>query len=228
MRSYRRFGFCVLAGTRDHSRAIFPPPSEFGLAGRPGPADVVSGILRYCEKNQINVVLLDGPQGWKDPDSELLHWRRCENELFTPAKTGVAGSVKPWPALGYVQFCIDVFSGLAERNAELVQGSPIEIPRFLLAIETFPTSAWRSLGLRPLPSRYKTERSEIEGRTGELRGKFGIATEVTPSHDELQALVAALAGLSILEGNSSGYCLAGSPPVYKNGILCEGFIVNPV
>jgi hypothetical protein len=227
MKSYKRIGFCVLEGTRGHSKAIFLPPSELKLAGRTDPADLASTILRYCEESRIKVILLDGPQGWKDPESELRHCRVCEKELFTPAKTGTPGNAKPGSALGFIQFCIDVFSGLVERGAELVERSPIEIRKPLLAVETFPTSAWRSLGLKPLPSARNTKPGEIERRTGELRDKFGVVTEAIPSHDELQALVAGLAGLSILEGNPSGYRLAGSPPIYRNGILCEGFIVNP-
>jgi len=226
-KSYKRFGFCVLRGTRTSSHAEFPPLSEFGISGKPNAADFVAGVLRYCSNHGLSVILLDGPQAWKDPQSKLLHCRRCENELFTPAKTGILGSAKPGPALGFVQFSIEVFSLLAENHAELVRQSPVEVSESVLAVETFPTSAWRALGLKPLPSRSKTDRHQIEEYATELSDHFGVTMERIPDHDELQAVVAGLAGLSILEGNPSGYCLAGSPPIYRDDVRCEGFIVNP-
>ena len=223
----RRIGICVLEGTRRRSKLILLSPEDLKLPSRPDALQLALAILDYCSRHGVKVVLLDGPQAWKDPRSELPHSRRCERELSTQVKTGTAGNVKPAPALRFVQFCIDVFRHLVAGGANLVQNSPISVLGPLLAVETFPTSAWRCLGQQPLPSHHKATDEDIERRVRALREKFHVAITQKPNHDQIQAAVAGLAGLSIMEGDGYGYCLSGSPPISEGGSLCEGFIVNP-
>jgi len=227
MRSYQDVGVCVLEGARRRSKLTTIPPSELNLTGKPDPSKLASAILDYCLRHNIKVVLLDGPQAWKDPDSQPPYSRLCEKELATPGKTGPFGTVRPQSFFRFVQLCIDVFRHLLEGGAELVQRSPINIPESLLAVETFPTSAWRYLGQKPLPSKQRATAEDIRDHVRALRDKFHLEITGEPNHDQVQAAVAGLAGLSILEADASGYCLSGSPPVRKGENHCEGFIVNP-
>lgn len=225
--SYGRMGFCMLTGSRRASTASFVKPAQLGLKNPPEPKVLASTIFHYCQEQGIRIVFLDGPQAWKDPDSDLRYCRRCEFELFTPAKTGMFGTAKPGSCLSYVQFSIELFSHLMDLGFELVRKAPIRASRRFLAIESFPTSAWRSLGLRPLPRSARKDPNELRVRARNLEKNFGVRIPEESTHDEMQALLGAMAGLSILEKDASGYCLSGSPPTKKNGILCEGFIVNP-
>lgn len=49
----------------------------------------------------------------------------------------------------------------------------------------------------------------------------------SPGHDELQALVAGIAGLAIERGDWQFCRAAGTPPHFTGGVWCEGFIVKP-
>jgi hypothetical protein len=226
MASYERIGFCVLDGVRSSSQARLLIPSDLKLNGKPEAVNFADAVFGYCLKNQIKVVLFDGPQGWKNPNSNLAY-RHCERELFTPGKTGTEGNAKPRSFLNFSQFCIDVFSHLIKSKAEVVLGSPIKIPDTLLAVETFPTSAWRCMGQKPLAGKGKATKEDIELHASTLEEKFNLTIAGIANHDQIQAAIAGLAGFSILEGDTLGYCLSGSPPVNVNGTLCEGFIVNP-
>ena len=56
---------------------------------------------------------------------------------------------------------------------------------------------------------------------------YGFRVARLPSHDELQALVAGLAGVAIVAGNPNGYIAEGAPPRKVAGAIVEGLIVNP-
>lgn len=225
-KSYDRIGFCLLDGSRSSSKGTFLLPKELGLTEKPDPIDLADAILKYCTENEIKIALFDGPQAWKDPASDLSY-RRCERELFTQGKTGTCGNAKPQNFLSFTQFSVNVFHRLIETNCELVRSPPIRVPENLLAVETFPTSAWRCLGQKPLAGKSKATEAEVAQHADDLQKKFNLAFEECPSHDQVQAAVAGLAGLSILAGDMSGYCLSGSSPVLVNGVRCEGYIVNP-
>lgn len=52
--------------------------------------------------------------------------------------------------------------------------------------------------------------------------------DVLPTHDQLQALVAAMAGKAIVEGQSDAYAGYGVPPFKKDETVLDGFIFTPV
>jgi hypothetical protein len=155
----------------------------------------------------------------------------CEKELKTPAKTGVLGHVKPKNYGPFVQFSVNTFEELANLGASLLLKTAAPIPPGrLLAVESFPMSAWQSLGIKPLPAKRKAGKpgsAEISERFRQLQELFGLRALGHPSHDELQACVSALGGLALLEGNAGGYIAKGSPPKKQDGVIVEGFIVNP-
>jgi hypothetical protein len=60
-----------------------------------------------------------------------------------------------------------------------------------------------------------------------LQRLAGLQVLKRPTHDELCALVAGLAGVAILAGDTNGYVAEGAPPKVIGGVRVEGFIVNP-
>ena len=84
-------------------------PTSLDLEGKPVAAAFAHALDRYCRKHRVTVLMLDGPQGWRYPDSQIQHMRLCERVLNTPGKTGTVGQVKPQTYLGYIQFSIELF-----------------------------------------------------------------------------------------------------------------------
>jgi hypothetical protein len=124
-----------------------------------------------------------------------------------------------------VTFSIDLFDQLAQLGwmrldtAALLGTRPCR-----LALESFPSSGWIALGIRPLPAKSNAGAGDIEDRVVELKRRFSLQLAAEPNHDELQALVAGL-GLEI--GDSRRYTAVGANPRIVGGIWRGGFIVNP-
>lgn len=227
-RKARDFGACLIEARKGQplkaefirSHELINDPPEAGQCAR--------AIHDYCACHEIAVVFLDGPQGWMHPDSELKDKRRCEKLLNAMAKAGREGQVKPRNFKRFVEFSITVFSELTRRGADLVKDPVVQIPDDrLLAAESFPRSAWKKLGIRPLPGKKKTTSSEETRCLETLQRLFGFQVPKRPTHDELCALVAGLGGVAILAGNANGYIAEGTAPEKVGGIWVEGFIVNP-
>ena len=226
----QNLGICLLEEDRGIVKEFnFLQPSQLGLADPPVPALFGEAIYSFCVDEGVRLLILDGPQGWKDPGSELVHCRRCERILNAPAKTGIAGQVKPANYIRFVEFSISVFRELVERGALLARSPRIEPPSDrLLVLESLPLSAWRKLRIPPLPAKARATEADCEERFAAVAKLFGLKSNRRPSHDELQALIAGLGGVAILGGNVHGYLAEGSPPFRHEGSWVEGFIVNPV
>jgi hypothetical protein len=224
----RDFGICLIEKRKGQALRIeFIPPHQL-INDPPEAAQCARAIFEFCKKHKVRIVILDGPQGWKDPSSPLPHSRHCEKILFTPGKTGTVGRSKPGSYTPFISFSIDVFAQLVTLGGELVSNAVVNTPKDgLLVVESFPTSAWRKLGIRPLPGKAKAKQRDIQDRLFKLRKLLGFRAGREPTHDELQALVAGVAGVAILAGKPSGYCIQGSPPREVDGVIVEGFIVNP-
>jgi len=224
----RDFGICLIEKRKGEAPKIeFIPPQEL-IDDPPEAAQCAQAIFDFCKKHKVRIVILDGPQGWKDPSSPLTHSRHCEKILLTPGKTGTVGRSKPGNYTPFISFSIDVFARLVTLGGELVSNAVVKTPKEgLLVVESFPTSAWRKLGIRPLPGKSKAKRGDIQDRLFRLQKLLGFRAYREPTHDELQALVAGVAGVAILAGKTSGYCVQGSPPKEVDGVILEGFIVNP-
>lgn len=227
----RNVGICLLE--EEHGRiasSIFLRPSQIGIADPPDPVSFGAAIFKFCLHERVHLVLLDGPQAWKDPANGLLHSRVCEKLLNAPAKTGVFGQVKPANYTKFVEFSISVFANLIGRGATLATNPIVEpMPNGLLALESLPLSAWRKLKIDPVPAKSKATLLDCESRFEDLRRSFELACEPRPaSHDELQALVAGLAGIAIVGRKPNGYVAEGAPPFQHKGHWVEGFIVNPM
>lgn len=225
---YRDIGVAVLTAREESVAVEFVEASASALRGRPCVEDVTQWLTELASTYQADAIFIDGPQGWKDPSNGLVHARRCERELATPGKTGLPGFVKPGSWTRMAEFSIELFDALAISGFLRLDSADDLLPGRRLAIESFPTSAWRSLRLRPLPGKARTSASQLTACTATLGSLVPLTLTRQPSHDELQALVAGLAGLSLLGHLTIGYKLFGSRPTQLLGAWREGFIVNPV
>jgi hypothetical protein len=223
-KTYSDVGAVVLREHRDHvCGELLPIP----LAGQPSPADLARFLNQYCADAGVRVLLLDGPQGWKAVDSALADSRCCERELNTPAKTGLPGSVKPAAYLEFVSFSIQVFDEMCNLGWVRLScvGAALH-PKSRVVIESFPLSAWRSLRIAPLPAKRKTKAKDLEASLQALGGILTLHLSGTPTHDQLQAVVAGLAGLAVEKNNWNACVAAGVPPFADHGCWREGFILN--
>jgi len=180
-----------------------------------------------CSKHQIRILLVDGPQGWKAADSKLVHSRRCERTLNTPAKTGLPGSVKPSAYSEFVKFSIRLFDELAVHGWErLPNVGDALVPDRRYVIESFPLSAWRTLGISPLPAKTKSRTQDLETRFAALSSLLPLHVSGPLNHDTLQAMVAGLAGIAVERNDWSATAASGTPPSFQDGHWREGFILS--
>jgi TPP-dependent pyruvate/acetoin dehydrogenase alpha subunit len=235
-RRLRDFGICLLEERKGRvvnvrfvdPDQVFNPGKEPALTRPPPAKECATAISAFCGRNKIRVLLLDGPQGWKDPKRKASY-RLCEKLVHTPAKTGVNGQVIPRSYTGFVEFSTQLFLHLVDLGGLLVSHSAIRPPKrgsFLVA-ESFPLSAWRKLRVAPLPAKKKATNVDVQERLHALQNLFGLAVPREPNHDELQALVAGLAGVAILNGDTDGYIAEGARPKKARSTIVEGYIVNP-
>lgn len=200
-----------------------------GLAAEIGPvpsADVLADWLAgLAERASAPLLLLDGPQAWKDPANGLVHQRLCERALATQAKTGPPGVVKPGTQRRFVELSIALFDALDARGFPRFDPARPERPA---AVEVFPTASWRALGARALAGkRAKRPRcgDEIARGSAFLADACGLRLHGAPTHDELQAAVAGLAGLALAGHEAFAWRAFGVAPYRVDGSWREGAIV---
>jgi hypothetical protein len=215
----------------------FSSPAE-----EPGPVDanILAGQINHlCNIRNIRVIMLDGPQAWKSRSNGLEHSRVSERQLNTAAKTGLPGMVKPVTYRAFAEFCLDVYDALCRRGWRrwdtLAQPGTGQdrtgqdrTAQDRVLVESYPHAAWKSLGLKPLPSKRRSKVSDLAEAYGALRSIIPITTNRPPNHDQLQAIVGGLPGLALEERNSGGTRIVGNPPRREDGHWREGFIVLPV
>lgn len=213
------------AGSAPRSVQWVRPPAH-GLSDPPDATALGEFVGKLARNRDVTIIAVDGPAAWKAPDNGLLHSRVCERQLNTQAKTGLPGFAKPASALRFVSFAVEFFDALAAqgwpRSAQAAD-KPIELP---LTIEVWPTAAWRALGLRPLPSKAATRPTDVADWLRQLQTVFPMQLTEPPTHDELQAVVAALVGEALARGRADQVAFYGQPPFILDGAWREGYIVN--
>jgi hypothetical protein len=226
-KAYTDFGFCLLADGK--TRLEFPGHAELGLEGRPNPFELARAISQICSRRAVSIILIDGPQGWRWPESTIRHMRLCERVLNTPARTGPPGEVKPSTYLPFVRFSIDLFHLLRQDyGCSLLLEDWLVLPDRLWLVETFPSAAWNLLGLPRLPSKRKARGMDLRLWREGLAEMTGLDLPADLTHDQLQAAVAILAGRAIAEGDSAGIIMAGTDPIISSvGVVFEGWIALP-
>ena len=205
------------------------PESDRG----PVDAEILAGRLNHlCAVRGIGIIMLDGPQAWKSRANGVAHARLSERQLNTAAKTGLPGMVKPVTYRRFCEFCMDVYDAFCRRgwrrldtNAQLPKTAP---PAHRVLVESYPNAAWRSLGLSPLPSKRRAKVSDLAAAYAALREVIPFTTNRPPNHDQLQAIVAGLAGLALEDSDPAAMRIVGAPPHREEGHWREGFIVLPV
>lgn len=222
--AYKRYtdvGAVILEGKRNESCCEL---IDLSLPGPPSCEALATWANEVSLQKNIQVILLDGPQGWKSRCSPLPHCRACERQVNAQAKTG-CHCVKPASWTNFVNFSIQVYDALASLGWMRLGTINSTLGHQRLLVESYPFSAWRSLGLKPLPS--KRKKPALSAWVQILRQDCGVQMSGTPTHDQLQAVVAGLAALAI-EADDWGACsVAGTPPIFEDGYWCEGYIVNP-
>jgi hypothetical protein len=215
-------GIAVMCADGPSVSVRFVRPTHLGLDGTPEPERFADALDHLARAEGARVILLDGPQGWRAESSPLVHLRECERATRAPGKTGLPGIVKPATWTRMAEFCVALFDALDARGWPRF-GQPWAGTR--VAIESFPTHAWRMLGVSPLPAKSKV-RDLTQWR--QALTAHGVTLTEECSHDELQAVVAGLAGIALLKMGTSGCDIRGEPPILEGGVWREGFIVSPM
>ena len=226
-KSYLDLGLCYLPGRKRRPETL--SPAVLGLTGAPSPVDLAAAIDRFCREQDVSVLLLDGPQGWRWPESSIQHMRLCERVLNTPARTGNPGQVKPKTYLPFVQFSIQVFNEFRMRHewCLLIEDWPSQTGKRWV-VETFPSAAWGLMGLPRLPSKARCGALELKAWWNRLEGAAPYALPPGLSHDELQAMATLPAGEAIADCRRDGVLLAGIDPIIgEGGLVFEGLIACP-
>jgi hypothetical protein len=226
-KDYRDIGVVTLARLNGRIKASAVPLTTRALHGQPSAGGLADALVSLANEIGAAWIFIDGPQGWKAPDNGFEHCRCCEGSLATQGKTGLPGVTKPGDDVAFITFAIELFDALASRGWSRLSTPAIPPLQRRCAIESVPTSAWKSLGLVPLPGKAATAPEMVLARLQSLRAVFPLDVADNLSHDELQALVAGLAGMALDDGNAAGVSIAGVPPVRLQGTWREGFIVNP-
>jgi hypothetical protein len=228
LRRWTDVGVAILTDVGQRIRVQF---AELGDGETLGPRDaqtLAAKLADLVESHDASVLLIDGPQAWKDPDNGIAHMRLCERELHTPAKCGLPGQVKPAAYTPFVTFSIDLFTELETIGlTRLTEREPVLSTGNALLLEVFPTAAWRSLGIACLPGKAKARREDVIWRLEALVARYGLDVDREPTHDQLQALVSGLAGIAIARGRPDNYFTHGVSPRWIDGYWREGFILNP-
>ncbi|MDB4634679.1 hypothetical protein OAG76_04660 [Rubripirellula sp.] len=214
-RSWQDNGSAILSFTADKWKSVECgcikwPERQLSAAAM---AEVIEGVVR---ERAVAAVSLDGPQGWREPNAGKRAGvgRVCEYEAQCQGKTGEYGKTYPQTQHGWIKFCIDIFAELVERrNARMAKlaedrriGS-LEQGQYWL-LECFPTSTWRASRLAELPgkSRVGNDRNLVAAYAKSLQQRYGLP-QLDPwqgTHDDLQAIVAALPAAGVV----GGPCLA--------------------
>lgn len=167
------------------------------------PASLAGVIDNYARNHDVEAVAIDGPQGWRDPETPAGTpgvGRRSEYECRTQGKAGVYPVTYPRNQLRWFDFSVQLFDALlARRDVVLAQPGAVvgEGPGYAV-LECFPTSIWRTSGLQPLPG--KRRHPNLTTYKDALAAVYGLPGFVTKSHDDLQAVVAALAAVAVVGG----------------------------
>jgi Protein of unknown function (DUF429) len=167
------------------------------------PRALADAIDLFVRRHRICAVAMDGPQGWRDPETPVGTpgvGRRCEYECRTQGKTGIHPRTYPGTQSAWIEFCVAVFAELLSKPG-VVLADPVALPpggASYLLLECFPTSAWRSSGLSALPA--KTKKPDLSPYVRALRKAYRLPRCAPRSHDDLQAVVAALAAAAAARG----------------------------
>jgi hypothetical protein len=221
---YRDVGVALLDAT-PHGTAV--TLLDIPLTGPPTPEALCDGLITIAAQHAADGLCIDGPLGWKGPDTDAVHSRMSEKIARTPGKTGLPpDGVKPRGYLAFTQFSIALFERLTMHEGFVLPGDETRGDG-LFVTETFPTAAWRALGLSALPGKAAAKPADMVAARERLAIATGIELPVHTTHDQLQAVVGGIGGLRWAGGERDAVHLAGLPPFRLDGCWREGYIMLP-
>jgi hypothetical protein len=199
------------------------------LEGTPDPHQLADWLLAQLELHDAQGLCIDGPLGWKAPDTDSPHCRLSERQLRAPGKTGVPpDGVKPATYLAFTRFSIALFERLTTTHGLVLPGQAEPGTERRFVTESFPTAAWRALGVTPLIAKGKATPNLVAEAAVRFTAATGFTLARPPTHDELQAAIGGLAGLAWARGDQLAVHLAGEAPFRLDGSWREGYIMNLV
>lgn len=201
---------------------------DIDLEGPPDPLRLADWLMAQLAQHDAQGLCIDGPLGWKAPDTDSPHCRRSERQLRAPGKTGLPpDGVKPATYLAFTRFSIALFERLTQIHQLVLPGQAGAAPGTRFVTESFPTAAWRALGLTPLVAKGKATPALVAEAAARFTAETGFTLARTPTHDELQAAIGGLAGLAWARGDTHAVHLAGDAPFRLDGSWREGYIMSP-
>ena len=167
--------------------------------------------MTFAVREHVRAVALDGPHAWRNPHTPADApgvGRRCEYLCRTQGKTGVYPHTYPGTQFAWIDFCVQVFDALLVRPGVRLADAPPrnatagprvgDVDEGYVVLECFPTSIWRASGLTPLPA--KAKRPNVQAHYDALAAAYALPPVQVTSHDDLQAIVAALAAAGAMGG----------------------------
>ncbi len=223
--SYAAIGVaCVRASA---SGALHAHVVRVPLSGRPDVGALAAWINETALRLDAGCLGIDGPLGWRGPETDSVHCRLSERAVRAPGKTGLPpDGVKPRTYQAFTQLSIALFEQLTRAGWKLPSG-PQSIVDERMITETFPTAAWRSLGLVPLPGKSRSRPADVTKGASRLTAACGIHIDGLETHDDLQAVVGGIAPAWWMAGLTDRIEFAGAPPFRFEGSWREGHIILP-
>ena len=226
---YRDIGVAVVTCDADGPReSLTARAVPVPLSGRPSVPALASWLRDVCEAHDVHCLCIDGPLGWRSPETDSPHCRVSERAVRAPGKTGLPpDGVKPRTYLGFTTFSIALFEALLDSSHWALPGDPTAAPHARVITESFPTAGWRALGLSPLMAKGRASSADVQDAAARLQMRTGITLEQVHTHDQLQAVVGGIAGAWWAAGCTGKVELAGAPPFRLDGSWREGYIMVP-
>ncbi len=175
-----------------------------------------------------HIVAIDGPQGLASSPEHGM--RLCEQELGVAGKSPYDFPPIGQPYAGFVRGSVKLFYSLYRTRNFYLHGVQKAQKSEVNLIEVYPGSAWPVLAGHCLKKKRLLEgrraRYELLVRRG-LTFAQGYNIEMPPTHDQLDAAVAAYIAFLFKNGKTSDYGRNPSEDA-SVGVLREGLIVQPV
>jgi len=233
--AYRDIGAAIVRADADGR--LFASVLDVPGSGRPTVPALVAFIASVSTAEGLGCIAIDGPLGWRSPETDSPHARLSERALRAPGKTGLPpDGVKPRNYLPFTQLSIALFEALTADgwllpDAPGTPGDPLQHRVGMRRVtECFPTAAWRGLGLTPLAGKARCRPDDVRAACARLTEALPltIAPHAAPlTHDQLQAIVGGIAPAWWMAGHTGALHFAGAPPVRLEGSWREGYILAP-
>jgi hypothetical protein len=227
--SYRDVGAALVQASPEGE--IVARVIQLAQAGRPTADAVVGWIEEVAERAQVQCIAIDGPLGWRGPDTDSPHARLSERAVRAPGKTGLPpDGVKPRTYLEFSRLSMAIFEQLTARGWRLpADSSGAHVaPEARYVTETFPTAAWRALGLVPLAGKARSGAADVADGLVRLAAALPIEITGVVTHDDLQAVVGGIAPAWWMAHALERVRFVGVPPFRLDDSWREGFILVPM